>query len=75
MSYRCPTIQGNIKICGDEVSGHTVEMAQATISEDGRMGLIKAAQGLSLTILELLEKPELLEEVKKEFDEFKALNK
>ena len=39
------------------------------------MGLIKAAQGLSLTILELLEKPELLEEVKKEFDEFKVLNK
>ena len=75
VSYRCPTIQGNIKICGDEVSGHTVEMAQATISEDGRMGLIKAAQGLSLTILELLEKPELLEEVKKEFDEFKVLNK
>lgn len=67
VSYRCPTIQGNIKICGEEVSGHTVEMAQATISEAGKNGLIKAAQGLSLTILDLLTNPELLAEVKEEF--------
>ena len=69
VSYRCPTIQGNIKICGEEVSGHTVEMAQATISKDGEKGLIKASQGLALTILELLENPTLLAEVKQEFDE------
>ena len=69
VSYRCPTIQGNIKICGEEVGGHTVEMAQATISPDGKKGLIQAAQGLSLTILELLEKPEVLAEVKAEFEE------
>jgi amidohydrolase len=69
VSYRCPTIQGNIKICGEEVSGHTVEMAQATISKDGDKGLIKASQGLALTILELLENPTLLAEVKQEFKE------
>ena len=69
VSYRCPTIQGNIKICGKEVSGHTVEMAQATISKDGEKGLIKASQGLALTILELLENPALLAEVKQEFKE------
>ena len=69
VSYRCPTIQGNIKICGEEVSGHTVEMAQATISKDGEKGLIKASQGLALTILELLENPALLAEVKQEFKE------
>ena len=69
VSYRCPTIQGNIKICGKEVSGHTVEMAQATISKDGEKGLIKASQGLAMTILELLENPALLAEVKQEFKE------
>ncbi|NKC66986.1 M20 family metallopeptidase [Vagococcus fluvialis] len=69
VSYRCPTIQGNIKICGEEVSGHTVEMAQATISKDGENGLIKASQGLAMTILELLENPTLLAEVKQEFKE------
>lgn len=69
VSYRCPTIQGNIKICGEEISGHTVEMAQATISKDGEKGLIKASQGLAMTILELLENPTLLAEVKQEFKE------
>ncbi|MBO0486804.1 amidohydrolase [Vagococcus fluvialis] len=69
VSYRCPTIQGNIKICGEEISGHTVEMAQATISKDGEKGLIKASQGLAMTILELLENPVLLAEVKQEFKE------
>lgn len=69
VSYRCPTIQGNIKICGEEVNGHTVEMAQATISQEGKNGLVKTSQGLALTILELLEKPNVLEEVKKEFQE------
>lgn len=72
VSYRCPTIQGNIKICGPEVGGHTKEMAAATLSPEGQSGLIKAAQGLSLTILELLEHPEVLAEVKAEFDETMA---
>lgn len=69
VSYKCPTIQGFIKICGPEVGAHTVEMADATISPDGKNGLIKAAQGLSLSILELLEKPEKLAAIKQEFDE------
>ncbi|MDH6365622.1 amidohydrolase [Enterococcus sp. PF1-24] len=69
VSYRCPTIQGYIKICGEEVGAHTKEMASATISPDGKAGLINAAKGLSLTILELLEKPEVLAAVKAEFDQ------
>ncbi len=66
VSYKCPTIQGHIKIVPDEVGAHTTEMADATISEAGKAGLIKAAQGIALTALELLEKPALLEEVKAE---------
>ncbi len=67
VSYRCPTIQGRIKICDEDVLGHSKEMAAATISENGKNGLIKASQGLSLTILALLENPKLLQEVKDEF--------
>ncbi len=69
VSYCCPTIQGRIKICNKDVLGHSKEMAAATISTNGKNGLIKSAQGLSLTILELLEKPELLAQVKNEFNE------
>lgn len=69
VSYRCPTIQGNIKIVGEEVSGHTKEMAAATISPVGKDALVKAAGGLALTILDLLEHPANLAAIKKEFDE------
>lgn len=64
VSYKCPTIQGNIKIVPESVSAHTREMADATITETGRDGLIKGAQGIALVALDLLENPELLEQVK-----------
>ena len=66
VSYKCPTIQGYIKIVPDHIGAHTVEMADATITEAGESALIKAAQGIALVALELLEDPVLLEEVKAE---------
>ncbi|MGX7327744.1 M20 family metallopeptidase [Enterococcus bulliens] len=69
VSYKCPTIQGFIKIAGEEVGAHTIEMANATISPEGKQGLIDAAKGLSFTILELLEKPEVLAKIQKEQEE------
>lgn len=68
VSYRCPTIQGNIKIANETVTGHSREMAAATISNEGQNGLIKAAAGIALVALELLEKPEMLEKAKAEFE-------
>ena len=67
VSYKCPTIQGRIKIADTCVTGHSKEMAAATISLEGKNGLIKAAEGIALTALELLEKPELLQKAKDEF--------
>lgn len=66
VSYKCPTLQGNIKIVPEEIGAHTAEMADATITESGKNGLVKGAQGIALTALALLEKPELLKEVQKE---------
>lgn len=66
VSYKCPTIQGNIKIVPEEVEAHTRAMADATLSPAGKEGLIKGAQGIALTALELLEAPELLAEVQAE---------
>lgn len=68
-SYKCPTIQGNIKIASDDVLGHSKEMAAATISEDGKNGLIKASQAIALVALELLENPNKLKQVKEEFNQ------
>lgn len=66
VSYKCPTIQGNIKIMPETVGAHTREMANATLTDAGRNGLIKGAQGIALTALALLKEPTLLEEVKAE---------
>lgn len=66
VSYKCPTIQGNIKILPDTVGAHTREMAAATLTDAGKKGLVKGAQGIALTALALLENPALLAEVKAE---------
>lgn len=66
VSYKCPTIQGNIKIMPDTVGAHTREMAAATLTDAGKTGLVKGAQGIALTALALLESPALLAEVKAE---------
>ena len=63
VSYKCPTIQGFIKIVPEHVGAHTVELRDATISEDGKDGLINAATGIALVALDLLENPSLLKEV------------
>ena len=69
VSYVCPTIQGTIKIADCSVAGHSKEMAAATISEDGKAGLVTAATAIALLALDLIVKPEKLEKAKKEFKE------
>lgn len=68
VSYVCPTIQGTIKIADDCVAGHSKEMAAATISDDGKNGLIKGASGIALVALDLITKPETLAQAKEEFN-------
>lgn len=68
VSYKCPTIQGGIKIADSCVTGHSKEMAAATISPEGKVGLIKAAEGIALVACDLITKPELLEKAKQEFE-------
>ena len=69
VSYVCPTIQGTIKIADCSVAGHSKEMAAATISKDGKAGLVTAATAIALVALDLIVKPEMLEKAKKEFNQ------
>lgn len=66
VSYKCPTIQGYIKIAEEHVLAHTKEMANATISPEGTQGLITAAQAIALLGLQLIQEPETLAKVKAE---------
>ena len=69
VSYRCPALHGYIKIAEKDVAGHSREMADATISPDGRAALVNGAAALAEVGAELITNPEKLAEVKKEFKE------
>ncbi len=66
VSYRCPVIQGFIKIAPDSVAGHSKELADATVSDTGMQGLAVSAKALALSALDLLNDSALLEKVKSE---------
>ena len=69
VSYKCPTIQGGIKIADACVTGHSKEMAAATISPEGKLGLMNGAKAIALVALDLYTQPELLQKVKDEFNQ------
>src|SRR6056297_89727 len=66
VSQVVPSIHPYIKI-GEEITGHTVEFKEATMSDKGHQALIKAAKALALTGCELLSDSKLLEDIKQEF--------
>lgn len=65
-----PTIQPYFKI-GNH-SNHTYEFAEDAGSEDGLLGMNKAAKSLAMTAFELCVEPDLLNEVRQEFRSKKA---
>lgn len=67
VSYVCPTIQGGICIADACVTGHSKEMAAATISEAGKQGLVNAAKGIAYVACDLITDSQKLAEVKAEF--------
>lgn len=71
VSYVCPTIQGGIKIAEDWVTGHSKELAAATVSEEGKQALKDASKAIAYVAYDLITNPDLLEEVKDEFEKAK----
>ena len=67
VSYICPTIQGGIKIAGDDVTGHSKEMAAATISEQGKQALLDASKAIAYIACDLITDPDKLEKITDEF--------
>lgn len=71
VSYCCPTLQGYIKIADTQVNGHSLEMACATISEEGTKALYDGSIALANLGYRLIIEPALLKKAKKEFMETK----
>lgn len=69
VSYRCPALHGNIKIAEKTVTGHSKELAAATISPEGRQALFNSSVALADIGTKLLTDPKLLADIKAEFEE------
>ncbi|WML42943.1 M20 family metallopeptidase [Neobacillus sp. PS3-40] len=68
ISQVVPTIHPYIQIGSEDLVGHTVEFREAAKSTKGDQALITGAKGLALTAFRLLTEPDLLVEIKAEFN-------
>ena len=68
VSYRCPAIQGGYDVTGGKpIVVHTPEFAECTKSDYAIENSFNIIKGFVLTAIDLMTKPELLNEIKNEF--------
>jgi amidohydrolase len=66
ISQVIPAIHAYFAIAPDEVSGHSIEMAEAACSGAGDRAIVDAAKSLAMTAVDLLAEPEFLEQAREE---------
>jgi len=67
VSQLVPSIHPSVAIAPMEVVTHSPQFASAAASEAGIHGLLDAAKALSMTVVDLVANPELVDKVKEEF--------
>jgi len=67
VSHAVPSLHAYVGIVPETGALHTKEFAEATISEEGRRGLLLAVQALSMTAIDLLTRPEAVSAARSEF--------
>ena len=71
VSHHCPTIHTYFPISKCELTGHSIEFAKATITEEAYQGMKEAIFALVMTGKDILENENLLKEIKDEFNQMK----
>ena len=69
VSHLVPGIHPMIGITQDEMPMHSVQFAECTMTPEGDAGLMAGVKTLALATVEILSDPELLAEIKAEFEE------
>lgn len=69
VSYHCPAFHPDIRLKGVEVAGHTKELAAKMKSPDIEMTLLEGASIMGCAFIELMNQPELLTQIKEEFQQ------
>ena len=68
VSQRIPVAGSYIGVTEPGIPGHSVQMAEATMTEKGQEAMIIGTKALAMTLVELLAMPEKLKEAKEYFD-------
>jgi amidohydrolase len=68
VSQVVPAIHPTVKIAEPGVATHSKEFAIAAASEHGHKGLLDAAKAMAMTVADILGNPELIAQIKSEFD-------
>lgn len=71
VSHHCPTIHSYFPISKCELTGHSIEFAKASISEEAYKGMKEAVLALAMTGKDILSDKELLKKIKDEFEKVK----
>ncbi len=69
VSQVVPAIHPYISICDNDIAGHSQEFEKAASSERGHQAMISAAKALALTAIDLLTDSNLMDRVRKEFED------
>jgi metal-dependent amidase/aminoacylase/carboxypeptidase family protein len=68
VSQMVPSIHPEVSVAPRGVSVHSPEFALAAASEAGSRGLFDAAKAMAMTVVDLVSNPEVMAEVKEEFE-------
>jgi len=68
VSQVAPVAGSNIASAPEGTPGHSVQLAEATMTKQGLDAMVLGAKALGMTLVELLAKPEILREAKEYFD-------
>ena len=68
VSQRIPAAGSYIAVTEPGTPGHSVQMADATMTEKGQEAMIVGTKALAMTLVELLAEPEKLKKAKEYFD-------
>lgn len=71
VSHHCPTIHSYFPISKCELTGHSIEFAKASISEEAYKGMKEAVLALAMTGKDILSDKKLLKKIKNEFEKVK----
>jgi metal-dependent amidase/aminoacylase/carboxypeptidase family protein len=66
ISQVIPAIHAYFAIGPDDISGHSLEMAEAAMSAAGDKAITDAAKSLAMTTVDLLSEPGLLQQAQRE---------